>query len=346
MTTTGAGEAPGVWMGSGAKQLGLVDTVDPAVLRELLAGRHPVSGEQLARPVRRPDPRGQVDARPLLRLLGDHEGDGGVSPVGQGWAQRTLRQAARTGRLPVESVRRLAEHADLDVDALRDVYPGGVLEAAGRHAGKTVDRRVPGFDLTFRPAKSVSILWVVGEPEVRCEVAAAHDAAVAAALAYVEQEAGWCRRGHAGAEAVRIEGFVAAAFRHRTARPVTLDVGGEQVQVQDPLLHTHVVVANLARATDDGRWRALDGTAIYRHAKTAGTLYQAHLRSELSRRLGVEWGPISNGCADLAGIPRPVIDAFSLRRGQILQVMRRMGTSSAKAAEAATLSTRQAKPTP
>ena len=340
---TGAGEAPGTWLGAGAKQLGLVDTVDPAVLRELLAGRHSGSGEQLARPVRRPDPRGQVDVRPLLRLLDDR--DGGVSPVGEAWAQRTLRQARRTGRLPVESAFRLAEHAGLDVGALRGAYPGGAFEAAQRHAGKTVDRRVPGFDLTFRPPKSVSILWAVGEPEVRREVAEAHDAAVAAALAYVEQEAGWCRRGHAGAEAVRIEGFVAAGFRHRTARPVTIDVDGEQVQVQDPLLHTHVVVANLARAQDDGRWRALDGTAIYRHAKTAGTLFQAHLRHELTQRLGVEWGPVTNGCADLAGIPRPVIEGFSLRRGQILQAMQRMGTSSAEAAEAATLATRQTKPT-
>ena len=45
------------------------------------------------------------------------------------------------------------------------------------------------------------------------------------------------------------QGFVAAAFRHRTSR------------AQDPHLHTHVIVANMARAAD-GEWRALDGEAI------------------------------------------------------------------------------------
>jgi hypothetical protein len=44
------------------------------------------------------------------------------------------------------------------------------------------------------------------------------------------------------------------------------------MDVQDPLLHSHVVVANLARARDDGRWRALDGTAIYRQAARAARM--------------------------------------------------------------------------
>ena len=342
---TGAGEAPGTWVGTGSKQLGLVDTVDPAQLRELLAGHHPVTGEQLARPVRRPDPRSLVDARPLRRLL-DTLDDDATGPLGEGWAQSALTQGRRTGHLPVAMVERLAAAAGIDAEQLAGAYPGGVLDAARQHQGKLVDRRVPAFDLTFRPPKSVSVLWAVGELQVRREVGEAHDAAVGAALSYLEEEAGYVRRGSGGAEAVRIEGFVAAAFRHRTARPVTLTVDGEQVEVQDPLLHTHVLVANLAQAADDGSWRALDGTGLYRHAKTAGVLYQAHLRHELSRRLGVQWGPVGNGYADLAGVPRPVIDAFSLRRGQILDAMAQQGAHSAAAAQAATLATRRAKPAP
>ena len=59
----------------------------------------------------------------------------------------------------------------------------------------------------------------------------------------------------------------------------------------DPQLHTHVVAANLARGTD-GRFTALHGAPLYRAAKTAGYLYQAHLRALVTRasRPGVGGG--------------------------------------------------------
>ncbi len=59
-----------------------------------------------------------------------------------------------------------------------------------------------------------------------------------------------------------------------------------------PLLHTHVVVANAARGPD-GRWSALDGRLLYRHAKTVGYLYQAALRTEISERLNLNGSPSS-----------------------------------------------------
>ncbi len=192
-------------------------------------------------------------------------------------------------------------------------------------------RKVPGFDLSFRPPKSVSLLWGLGGGRVAAEVREAHDAAVAETLGYLEREAGFTRRGAAGREHVRANGFVGAAFSHRTSR------------AGDPLLHTHVVVANLAQTVDDGVWRTLDSRRLYRHAKTAGFLYQAHLRHELTRRLGVEWEPVVNGHADLAGIPRQLIEAFSQRRAQILAAMDERGEHSAKAAQVATLETRRAK---
>ena len=70
--------------------------------------------------------------------------------------------------------------------------------------------------------------------------------------------------------------MVGAAFRHRTSR------------AGDPHLHTHVLVANTVRGPD-GKWRTLDFRHVYAHAKTAGYLYEAHLRHLLTERLGVEW---------------------------------------------------------
>ena len=123
---------------------------------------------------------------------------------------------------------------------------------------------------------------------------------------------------------------MAAAFRHRTSR------------AGDPLLHTHVLVANLIHG-DDGKWSALDGRLLYSHAKTAGCLYQVQLRKELSRRLEVEWTQVRNGTAEIEGIPRAAIDEFSRRRAEIEIRMEQRGERSARAAQVATLDTRRAK---
>lgn len=117
---------------------------------------------------------------------------------------------------------------------------------------------VAGFDLTFRAPKSVSILFGIAGPAVSGEVCAAHEHAVGEALGYLDRQACRARRGHGGALQVTGDGFVAAAFRHRSSR------------AGDPLLHTHVVIANGTRGPD-GRWTALDGRALYRHAKWASS---------------------------------------------------------------------------
>ncbi|MDQ6846539.1 MAG: relaxase domain-containing protein [Candidatus Dormibacteraeota bacterium] len=191
--------------------------------------------------------------------------------------------------------------------------------------------RVPGYDLTFRAPKSVSLLFALGEGEVSREVRLGHEGAVRAALEYLELEAAFTRHRVEGRIVpVRADGFVAAAFQHRTSR------------AGDPLLHHHVVVANLVR-DGEGRWGALDGRLIYAHAKTAGYLYQTELRAQLSRRLQVQWTSVIRGTAEVKGIPAEVIRAFSRRRGEILARMAERGESSAKAAQVATLDTRRAK---
>ena len=216
-------------------------------------------------------------------------------------------------------------------DPLRAVL-GGRHPGTGERLmnGKPTKReRVPGFDLTFRAPKSVSLLHALGDKEASNQAMSAHDAAVGAALGYLERHASEARRGKAGHRRIASEGFVAAGFRHRTSR------------AGDPLLHTHVVVANIIKG-EDGRWGALDARQLYRHAKTAGYLYQAHLRAELTRRLGVEWAPVRNGSADLEGISRDVIRAFSKRRSEIEAIVGEH-TDNAAAAHTAAVMTRRAK---
>ena len=213
---------------------------------------------------------------------------------------------------------------------LQRALDGAHPHTAARLAGPPRGYRVASFDLTFRAPKSVSLLYALGGPRVSAAVREANAQAVAAALGYLERHAAIARRGHNGTQLVRGNGFIAAVFQHRTSR------------AGDPLLHIHALIANLTRGPD-GRWTALDGRALYAHAKTAGYLYQAVLRRELTRTLGVAWGRVSNGVADVAGIPRYVIVAFSRRRQQITRRQAERGEHSAKSAQTAALDTRSGK---
>jgi Ti-type conjugative transfer relaxase TraA len=242
---SGDGEAPGWWTGTAAEELDVFGHVDGELLHRALNGKHPATGDQLARP-----PRGAI--------------------------------------------------------------------------------RVPGFDLTFSAPKSVSVLYALGDDDVRSAVRDAHDAAVQASLGYMERHAAMGRRGRGGTQSVFGNGFLAAAFRHRTSR------------AGDPQLHTHVLVANMTRGPD-GRWTALDGRRLYAHAKTGGYLYQAQLRAELVRTLGLRFTPVRRGVGEIDGLPKPLLKAFSRRRTEVEAELERRGETSATAAQVATLDSRQAK---
>jgi len=194
-------------------------------------------------------------------------------------------------------------------------------------------RRIPGFDLTFSAPKSASLLFAFGGGWVAKEVVAAQEASVDAALGYLEREACMVRRGHAGAFQMTGAGFAGAAFRHRTSR------------AGDPQLHTHVLVANLAVGTD-GEWSALDARLLYRQARTAGYLYQAHLRHELSTRLGVSWQPAARGMAEIDGMDAAALRGFSQRRVEVEDAMKLHSGSGRRAAQIAALATRRSKATP
>ena len=192
------------------------------------------------------------------------------------------------------------------------------------------DKRVAGFDVTFSAPKSVSVLYALGAAEVAEAVRAAHDDAVFDALSYLEAHAAMTRRG-AAEKAVATTGLLAAGFRHRTSR------------AGDPQLHTHVLVANAVRG-NDGKWASLHASLRYHHGRTSGFVYQAALRSGLVERLGVSFGPLSQGTAEIAGVPKQLVELFSKRRAEIVARLDELGMSSRGAAEIATLDTRKPKP--
>jgi conjugative relaxase-like TrwC/TraI family protein len=187
--------------------------------------------------------------------------------------------------------------------------------------GRSHDRvTVAGFDLTFCAPKSVSILHALAERDVATQVRDCHTTAVRNSVAYLERRALAVRRRSEGGRAVHeVQAVAGASFLHRASRAL------------DPHLHCHVVIANLGRAPD-GTWSALDGRGIYAHRAAVDALYHAHLRHELTERLGVEWGPLDRGRADIAGITPEVRQAFSRRAQMIAAHLAERGLEGTRAA--------------
>jgi conjugative relaxase-like TrwC/TraI family protein len=161
--------------------------------------------------------------------------------------------------------------------------------------------RLAGLDLLFAAPKSLSVVHGLSDEPLSAALARGHDRAVAGALGYLEAHACVVRQGP-GHRAVG-EGFVAAGFRHRTSR------------ADDPHLHTHVVTVNAASGPE-GRWSALHTPLVFAELRATAAVYHAALRSEVDQ-LGLRWVE-AGGRWELAGVARPVIDAFSRRRAQIL----------------------------
>jgi conjugative relaxase-like TrwC/TraI family protein len=224
---------------------------------------------------------------------------------------------------------RLELTGEVDAETLRNLLAG--RSGSGESLGVQLrPERRPGYDLTFSAPKGVSLLWAFGPGDVRDAISDAHDQAIGAVLDHLSTEASYARRGRDGKRLVEANGFIGAAFRHRTSR------------AGDPQLHTHVVVPNLVQGPD-GQWSAPDARHLYTWQKAAGTMYQSALRAELAP-LGLAWHVRRNGLGELRDVPKTILRAFSKRRTDIEETMQQRGFTSSKAAEKSALATRQRKP--
>lgn len=180
---------------------------------------------------------------------------------------------------------------------------------------------VPFIGLAYSPHKSVSLLWALGDDELRAAIQAAHDGAVREAVASLERHIAPLRRqdrttGKSVPE--RAAGLIVAEVRHHTARPVT-PTGDALTDIPDPQLHTHALVMNMARrVTPDGKgnmWGAIDSRALLTAQKESGKVYGTALAAEL-RKLG--FGIDRHGDAiGVAGISDEFVAAFSRRHAEI-----------------------------
>jgi hypothetical protein len=136
------------------------------------------------------------------------------------------------------------------IEAVRGDDGGWVIARAGL-AAFVERRRQPavrvGYDVTATTEKSLSVLALLGGPEVRGEVLAAIETANASGMGWLERHAAAAR---AGRDVVGVEGWTAASFQHLTSRRL------------DPFVHHHNVVANTV-LDEHGVRRALDARRLY-----------------------------------------------------------------------------------
>jgi conjugative relaxase-like TrwC/TraI family protein len=194
---------------------------------------------------------------------------------------------------------------ELDDDDFLAVMDGLDPNRPDRHLGRTYgDDSVRGFDVTCSAPKSVSVLFALGDDEIRRRVLGSHDRAVEALVGWIERHAHTRYRIGGEVAVVDADGIMAALFRQHTSRAL------------DPQIHTHVVIPNRVKSPD-GRWLALDARLIKRDQRTLSALYHAALRAELTQHLGVRWRTPENGIAEMADIPDVVLDEYSSRTNEI-----------------------------
>lgn len=227
--------------------------------------------------------------------------------AGQHWAAAIEPEVRATIRTKVARERFADEHGRPPAD---DRELSGYI-ARNTRAATTA---VAGYDVTFSPVKSVSTLWAVAPLQVATTIEAAHDAAVADALAFLEERAAFTRTGHDGIAQVDTTGLIAAAFTHRDSR------------AGDPDLHTHVAISNKVAHIDANgaqRWLALDGKPLHRVMVAASELYNTRLEAHLGQRLGLQFhestppGRGKRPIREVIGVSTELLGRWSSRRKAI-----------------------------
>ncbi len=211
-----------------------------------------------------------------------------------------------------------------------------LLPKGARH-----ENRVPAFDMTMSAPRSVSLAWAFAPPDRKAAIELAQERAVRAALAKLEAEAIFARRGRNGT-IVEPVALTAALFQHGESRPAEHADGRV---FSDPNLHTHATILNLATRADS-TVGAIHSKILRDWKMAAGATYHAALAHEL-QKLGFAIDRIGhNGTFEIAGVDDAKIRYFSARRAEIEEELAGHDLPSAEAsalASAIARSTRASK---
>ncbi|MDQ3762169.1 MAG: relaxase domain-containing protein [Actinomycetota bacterium] len=282
-----AGEPPGQWYGSGAALLGLAGEVDAdlmeAIYKELLDPRDPAAHDR--------------------------------STWSEAWTLGADHKNYRTAEEIYEQALKDNPHAGPEKRA--DLW--GLAEQAAKQA-------MSFLDLTFSAPKSWSVAavaferasnlaWEAGDlqeaahwEELQRTLEEAMRVGARASIDYLEKHAGYGRTGHHGGGSGRwidAHSWVVAQFLQHDSRE------------HDPQLHIHQAVLN-RQLCADGKWRALDTTAIKNWKAGAGAVGERAAEAYAAQRAGLAFRTRTDGVArEIVGVDQALMDQFSKRTHQI-----------------------------
>ncbi|PXX53434.1 conjugative relaxase-like TrwC/TraI family protein [Nocardia tenerifensis] len=347
------GTPPGIWLGKGAALLGVSGEVTESQMAALFGeGLHPEADAIIAREIVAGKTAKQaIDAAKLGSAY--YEFSTKSSPINTIFDRMLDQFTSEEKRRPSWDERTVlrceAARAHLTTTLGRPPVQCEIESALAAERANS-RRAVAGFDLVFTPPKSISILWGLGDDEVRATVWRCHNAAVLDALQWAESRCAVTRRGHNGVRQIDAEGFTIAAFTHFDNRSGDMN------------LHTHPVVSNRVLGSD-GKWTSLDARPLFASAVACSSRYNATIIAMIRRELGARFEERSRGrgkqpVLEVVGISDRMIKEFSrtpdiiarteqLVAGYRAAHGRNPGTiTQYRLAAQATLQTRNAKPLP
>jgi conjugative relaxase-like TrwC/TraI family protein len=173
-------------------------------------------------------------------------------------------------------------------------------------ARRNADRRV-GYDFTFSPGKSLSLLYAVTRDQRLLE---AFHRSVDQTMLEMEQEM-QTRVRRSGKNEDRTTGnMVWGSYTHFTSRPVN--------GTPDPHLHTHCFVFNTTWDSSENRWKAGQFGDIKRDAHYYEAVFESKLASEITA-LGLPVVRTRTGW-ELDGLDKSTLKKFS-RRTELIEKM-------------------------
>ncbi|AEF43118.1 MobF family relaxase [Hoyosella subflava] len=326
-----AGTPPGRWAGSGLRSLAeysgqrrderlVSGTVTEAQMKALFGeGLHPnteaittaVHADAVTRRAQQRAAREEVRQTRLGRKFPEFKN---VSVLRDTLTAAEQRFTEDNGRAPTKDERQhLHAQAALPVfEKQHGRQPVSSAELSSwitAEAAKKKRYPVAGFDLTFTPAKSVSVLWALGDESARRAVEKAHHDAVADAIGFLEDNAAFTRRGDRSERQINTRGLIIAAYDHYDTR------------AGDPNLHTHCAVSVKVQGVD-GTWSALDTRAVFKHGVAASQRYNVAVIDNLRRSLGISTverftGRGKQPVIEVAGIDERLCQSWSTRAQMI-----------------------------